>query len=75
MTEDEMFGWHHHLNGNKFKQTLGDSEGQRSLVCCSLWDHKEQNMTQQLSNISLGSCPMILGTWYKMKTQDHLLKN
>ena len=30
MTEDEMVGWHHQFNGHKFKQTLGDSEGQRS---------------------------------------------
>ena len=45
VTEDEMVGWHHHLNGNKFKQTLGDSEGQRSLVCCSLWGPKELDMT------------------------------
>ena len=38
-TEDEMVGWHHQLNGHEFEQTLGDSEGQGSLVCCSLWDH------------------------------------
>ena len=35
MTEDEMVGWHHRLNGHEFAQTLGDSEGQGSLVCCS----------------------------------------
>ena len=37
MTEDEMVGWHHQLNGLKthFEQTLGDSEGQGSLACCS----------------------------------------
>ena len=34
-TEDNMAGWHHRLNGVGFKQTLGDSEGQGSLVCCS----------------------------------------
>ena len=28
MTEDEMIGWHHRLNGREFDQTLGDSEGQ-----------------------------------------------
>ena len=33
--EDEMVGWHHQLNGHEFEQTLGDSEGQGSLVCCS----------------------------------------
>ena len=35
MTEDEMVGWHHGLNGHEFEQTLGDSEGQGSLACCS----------------------------------------
>ena len=37
MAEDEMVGWHHQLNGHEFEQTLGDSEGQRSLACCSSW--------------------------------------
>ena len=35
MTEDEMVGWHHQLNGHEFEQTPGDSEGQGSLTCCS----------------------------------------
>ena len=43
--EDEMVGWHHQLNGHEFEQTLGDSEGQGSLACCSLWGHKESDMT------------------------------
>ena len=33
MTEDEMVGWHHRLNGHEFEQTPGDSEGQGSLAC------------------------------------------
>ena len=33
-----MVGWHHQLNGHDFKQTLRDSEGQGSPVCCSPWD-------------------------------------
>ena len=32
MTEDEMVGWHHQLDGHEFQQTLGDSEGQESLA-------------------------------------------
>ena len=44
-TEDEMVGWHHGLNGPAFEQTLGNAEGQGSLVCCSPWDHKESDMT------------------------------
>ena len=35
MTEDEMVGWHHRIYGHEFEQTLGDSEGQGSLACCS----------------------------------------
>ena len=49
-TEDEMIGWHHWLNGHEFEQTLGDSKGQGSLVCCSPWDHKELDMTKRLNN-------------------------
>ena len=43
-TENEMVGWHHRLNGHEFKQTLGDSEGQGSLACCSPWGGKESDM-------------------------------
>ena len=45
VTEDEMVGWHYQLNGHEFVQTLGDSEGQRSLACCSPWGCKELGMT------------------------------
>ena len=41
MTEDEMFGWHHWLNGLEFEQALGVSDGQGGLACCSPWGHKE----------------------------------
>ena len=44
-TEDEMVGWHHQLNGHGFEQTLGESEGQGSLVCCSSGGQKELDMT------------------------------
>ena len=47
MTEDEMVGWHHWLDGHEFEQTTGDGEAQGSLVCCSLWVSKSQT---QLSN-------------------------
>ena len=45
--EDEMVGWHHRLYGHEFEQALGDSEGCRSLACCSPWGHKELDMTEQ----------------------------
>ena len=50
MTEDEIVGWHHQFNGHEFVQTPGDSEGQGSLACCSLWGCKELDMTEQLKN-------------------------
>ena len=46
MTEDEMVGWHHQLDGREFEQALGDGEGQGSPVCGSLWGHKELNTTE-----------------------------
>ena len=45
MTEDEMAGWHHRLDGHEFEQTRGNGEGQGSLVCCSPWCCKESDMT------------------------------
>ena len=41
MTEDEMVGWHHQVNGYEFEQTPRDGEEQGSLVCCSPWGHKK----------------------------------
>ena len=41
LTEDEMVGWHHQLNGHEFEQTLGDSEGQGSLIFWSPWGCKQ----------------------------------
>ena len=40
MTEDEMVGWHHQLNGHEFEQDLGVGDGQGSLVCCSSWGRR-----------------------------------
>ena len=46
MTEDEMVGWHHQLDGHEFEQTPGNSEGQGSLVCCSPWSCKGSDTTE-----------------------------
>ena len=43
--QSEMVGWHHWHNGHEFEQILGVSEGQGSLVCCSLWDRKKLDTT------------------------------
>ena len=47
MTEDKMDGWHHQLDGHELEQAPGVSEGQGSLACCSSWDCKELDMTEQ----------------------------
>ena len=46
MTEDEMVGWHDRLNGHELEQSVGDSEEQGSLACCSPWGYKESDMTE-----------------------------
>ena len=63
MTENEMIGWHHQLDGHEFEQALGDGEGQGSLACCSPWGRKESDMTGQLNWTEV--------IWYAMNHGDH----
>ena len=49
MTEDEIAGWHHQLNGQEFDQILGVGDGQGGLVCCDSCDRKESDMTERLN--------------------------
>ena len=49
MTEDEVVGWYHWLDGHEFEQALGVGDGQGSLVCCSLSGGKELDTTVQLN--------------------------
>ena len=49
-----MVGWHHQLNGHMFEQAVGLGNGQRSLVCCRPWGHKESDMTEPLNNSNKG---------------------
>ena len=46
MTEDEMVGWHHQLNGHEFEQALGDGENKK------VWHYEESDMTESLNNNS-----------------------
>ena len=48
MTEDEMAGWHHWLDGHESEQTPGVCDGQGGLVCCNSWSHKESDTTERL---------------------------
>ena len=58
MTEDEMVGWHHQLNGHEFGWTLGVGDGQGSLACCCSWGGKESDTTELLN-------------WTKCGVKDH----
>ena len=49
MTEDEMAGWHHKLDGREFEQTPGVGDGLGGLVCCDSWGRKESDMTERLN--------------------------
>ena len=46
LTEDEMVGWHHRLDGREFEQASGVGDGQGSVACCSPWGCKELDRTQ-----------------------------
>ena len=49
MTEDEMVGCHHRLDGHEFEQALGVGDGQGSLACCSPWGHTKLDTTERLN--------------------------
>ena len=49
MTEDEMVGWHHQLDGHGFGWTPRVGDGQGGLACCSSWGPKELDMIEQLN--------------------------
>ena len=49
MTEDEMAGWHHWLNGRESEWTPGVGDGQGGLECCDSWGHKVSDTTEQLN--------------------------
>ena len=50
MTDNEMVGWHHCLNGHEFEPTLGDRKGPGSLVSCCRWGRRESDATEHNSN-------------------------
>ena len=67
MTEDEMVGWHHWLNGHEFEQALGVGR-QRSLSCCRPWYHEESDTTERLNNNSETSHKMMFQSSSLFKT-------
>ena len=61
VTENEMTEWHHQLNGHEFEQSLGESEGPRSLACFSSWSHKE------MTGLSNWTTTATRAIWYFLK--------
>ena len=59
MTENEMVGWHHQLDGHEFEQALGVGDSQGSLACCSPWGYKKLDSTEQLNRTGV-----ILAFWW-----------
>ena len=49
MTEDEIIGWHHWLDGHGFAWTPGVGNGQEGLGWCGSRGHKEPDMTERLN--------------------------
>ena len=71
MTEVEMVGWHHPLDGYEFEKAPRDSEEQGSLVCCSPRGRKEFDTTARLNN---NTC---IGRWilcHQTTRKAHLLE-
>ena len=56
MTEDEMAGWHHWLDGRESEWTPGVGDGEGGLVCCDSWGHKESDTTERLNRNELNTC-------------------
>ena len=68
MTEDEMAGWHHWLDGRESQWTPGVGDGQGGLACCNSWGHKESDMTEQLNwtdETLFSTLPFFLSNWHK----------
>ena len=74
MTEDEMDGCHHQLNGHESEQTQGDSEGQGSLVCCSPCGHQGSDVTEPHDSANLESSYNFTYAVMTVKTTQRFVK-
>ena len=70
MTENEMVGWHHRLDGHEFEQVLGNGDRQGSLACCNLWGHKKsdtENWTTTMLLLSFPGGPVVKTSCFHCK--------
>ena len=63
MTEDEMAGWHHRLDGHEFEWTPGVGDGQGGLACCDSRGRKESDTTERLNWTDWTETSMKRETW------------
>ena len=77
ITEDEMVGWHHRLNGHGFGWTLGVGDGQGGLACYISWGHKQSDTTEQLNWTEIAKSffykaagSVIPGDWEETKLRE-----
>ena len=73
MTEDEMVGWHHQVNGHEFGWIPGVSDGQGGLACCGSWGWKELDMTEWLNWTELKHQPFVW--WCRVTYQFSICLN
>ena len=66
MTEDEMVGWHHQLDGHELEQAPGVGDGQGSLVCCNSWGCKESDTTERLNWTSVCQVSLSITNWWSL---------
>ena len=63
MTEDEMAGWHHWLDGRESEWTPGAGDGEGGLACCDSWGRKELDTTERLNWTALNWTPFCEVVW------------
>ena len=68
MTDDEMAGWHHWLDGHESQWTPGVGDGQGGLVCCDSWGHEESDTTERLNWTELIDTKMNSKWWIFMRS-------
>ena len=71
MTEDEMAGWHHWLDGRESEWTPGVGDGQGGLACCDSWGRKESDMTERLNWTDGRQLPYFGSGTMKRKSRPH----